>query len=61
MSEIKQWPTKKIHRSKINFADYNPRILTAATKKKLKANITKMGIMGGIVWNERTGNLVSVS
>ena len=59
MSEFKQWPTETINRSKINFADYNPRVLTAATRKKLKENLTKNVLMGGIVWNKRTGNLVS--
>jgi uncharacterized membrane protein YciS (DUF1049 family) len=56
---LKQWPTEKINRSQINFADYNPRILSASTRKKLKANLDKMGLMGGIVWNKRTGNVVS--
>lgn len=48
-----------IQRSEINLADYNPRKLSDTARKKLKANIKRLGIMGGIVWNEATGNLVS--
>ena len=48
-----------IQRSEINLADYNPRKLSDAARKQLKANIKRLGIMGGIVWNEATGNLVS--
>jgi len=48
MADVKQWKTETINRSKIIFADYNPRILTASTKKKLKDNLTKNGLMGGI-------------
>jgi len=48
-----------IQRSEINLADYNPRKLSDVARKQLKANIKRLGIMGGIVWNEATGNLVS--
>lgn len=45
-------------RSKIKFAHYNPRKISDEARKKLKANIRRLGVMGGIVWNERTGTLV---
>ena len=48
-----------IQRSEINLADYNPRKLSDTARKQLKVNIKRLGIMGGIVWNEATGNLVS--
>lgn len=48
-----------LKRSQIALADYNPRKLSAEARKKLKANIKRVGIMGGIVWNELSGNLVS--
>ena len=44
MAEVKQWKTETINRSKIVFADYNPRVLSVATKKKLKDNLTKNGL-----------------
>lgn len=56
---IKQNEPIKIKRSQINLAGYNPRKITPEAKRKLKENLTKMGLMGGLVWNKRTGNLVS--
>ena len=56
---IKQNEPVKIKRSQISLAGYNPRKITPEAKRKLKENLTKMGLMGGLVWNERTGNLVS--
>lgn len=56
---IKQNEPVKIRRSQINLAGYNPRKITPEAKRKLKANLDEMGLMGGLVWNERTGNLVS--
>lgn len=40
-------------------APYNPRIISTEAKKKLKANIEKVGLLAPIVWNETTGNIVS--
>lgn len=48
----------EIQRSEINLARYNPRKITEEAKKLLKANIKRLGVMGGIVWNETTGRLV---
>lgn len=56
---IKQNEPIKIKRSQINLAGYNPRKITPEAKRKLKENLSKMGLMGGLVWNVRTGNLVS--
>lgn len=56
---IKQNEPIKIKRSQINLAGYNPRKITAEAKAKLRNNLQKMGLMGGLVWNEKTGNLVS--
>jgi hypothetical protein len=58
-SKIKQPESREIQRSQINFANYNPRKITPEARKKLKANLKRVGILGGIVWNEVTGNLVS--
>ena len=56
---IKQNEPVKIKRSLIKLAGYNPRKISPEAKRKLKENLSKMGLMGGLVWNERTGNLVS--
>lgn len=58
-SKVKQPESREIQRSQINFANYNPRKITPEARKKLKANLKRVGILGGIVWNEVTGNLVS--
>lgn len=56
---IKQAPSREVMRSQINFASYNPRKLSEDARKRLKANLKRIGLAGGIVWNEATGNLVS--
>lgn len=47
----------RVHRSQIKFAEYNPRFIEPENKKKLKRAI-KNGLVGGICWNVRTGNIV---
>ena len=54
----KQSETKIINRSQIIFAPYNPRKKNPKVVEALKKNFKKVGFMGGIVWNEFTGNLV---
>ena len=56
---IKQNEAVTIKRSQIKLAGYNPRKITPEAKRKLRDNLGKVGLMGGLVWNERTGNLVS--
>lgn len=59
LSKYQKNETLKIHRSEIKLADYNPRKLSPEAKNKLRKNIKKRGMMGTLIWNERTGNLVS--
>lgn len=56
---IEQSKSIEIMRSQIKLAGYNPRKISPEAKNKLRTNLREMGIMGGIVWNKRTGNLVS--
>lgn len=49
----------EIKRSSISFANYNPRKISSDALKKLKQNIKRVGLLGGIVWNESTRNIVS--
>ena len=55
---IKKNKTITLKRSQINLADYNPRRITAEARKLLKKNLETVGLMGGIIWNKTTGNLV---
>jgi hypothetical protein len=56
---INQSETVTIKRSQITFAPYNPRKEDPAVVNEIKKNFKRVGFLGGIVWNETTGNLVS--
>lgn len=58
-NKIKQSEVREILRSQITLAAYNPRKISPEARKKLKANLKRIGLLGGIIWNERTRNLVS--
>jgi len=58
-NKLKQSETIVLKRSQIKPADYNPRRITDEARKALKKNIKENGIIGGMVWNKQTGNLVS--
>ena len=45
----------EIERSKLRFADYNPRKITTEERKALKRGIKEYGMVGGLVVNRRTG------
>ncbi len=53
-----QSETLTITRSQINFAPYNPKKHTQAQVDEIKRNIKRVGFLGGIIWNDITGNLV---
>ena len=55
---IKQSATTDIMRSQITLNPFNPKIHTSEQVKQQVANIKANGYLGGIVWNERSGNLV---
>jgi hypothetical protein len=57
-AKYKQSETKTVKRSQINFAPYNPKKHTKDSIDKIKKNIRKVAFLGGIVWNEATGNLI---
>ncbi|TAG51334.1 MAG: DNA methylase [Cytophagales bacterium] len=54
----KQSETITISRSGIKFAPYNPKKHTTEQVKAIKANLKRVAFLGGIVWNELTGNLI---
>ncbi len=59
MKEIKQSETIVINRTQINFAPYNPKKHSKDAINQQKQNFKRVGFLGGVVWNEVTGNLVS--
>lgn len=58
-NKIRQAQQITVKRSNINVAHYNPRTISDEARKKLKANLKRVGLLGGIVWNKTTGNIVS--
>ena len=54
-----QSETIEIKRSQINFAPYNPKRHSREAISEQAKNIKRVGILGGIVWNRSTGNLIS--
>lgn len=45
--------------SDLNPADYNPRMISPEAYAGLKSSIERFGLVQPIVWNRRTGNVVS--
>ena len=58
ISKYQSFDTETINREDIKNAPYNPRIMDAKAKKRLRANISKHGLVASLTWNKRTGNLV---
>ena len=59
MSKYQRFKVESIHRSQIQKASYNPRLIDENNKKKLEEGIKDNGLVEPLVWNKRTGNLVS--
>ncbi|MBR3566868.1 MAG: ParB N-terminal domain-containing protein [Bacteroidales bacterium] len=58
MAKFKTSDTITIKRSQINLNPINPKRHSEASIKLQAKNIRKVGLLGGIVWNRTTGNLV---
>lgn len=49
---------RRVHRSLVKNAPYNPRTIQPEVLRKLKEKIREVGLVSPPVWNKRTGNLV---
>lgn len=56
--KLKQSETKIIKRSQIRLNPINPKRHSDERVKLQKKNLQKVGFLGGIVWNEASGNLI---
>lgn len=56
--KLKQSETRIIKRSQINLNPINPKRHSDERVRLQKKNLQKVGFLGGIVWNEVSGNLV---
>lgn len=55
---LERFTTVKIPRHMVKNAPYNPRSISDGARTKLKRGISKLGMLGPITWNVRTGNIV---
>ena len=59
MSKYQKFTVETIQRKDIKTASYNPRQIDEDNRKKLQKGIQENGLVEPLVWNKRTGNLVS--
>ena len=59
ISRFQKGETRTISRSEVHGAPYNPRVIDDAARKRLLKAIKQDGLIGTLIWNERTGNIVS--
>jgi hypothetical protein len=55
---IQTFQAVEINRSQIQNAPYNPRVMGAEARRRLKNALKKLGLLQPLVWNVRSGNLV---
>lgn len=58
MKQLKESKTITIKRSQINLNPINPKRHSADRIKQQKKNLQQVGFLGGIVWNEASGNVI---
>jgi len=56
---LEKFEVQRIHRKDLIKAEYNPRVLSDDARRKLKENLQKVGLLSPLVWNKRSGNVVS--
>lgn len=57
-TSFQKFVVESIHRSEIKNAPYNPRQMSDYSRKKLRDNLGKVGLVQPICWNRRTGYIV---
>lgn len=55
---IERFTVRELHRRQLVSAPYNPRRMSDAAKRKLKAGLKRHGLVAPVTWNERTGHVV---
>lgn len=58
MKKIKQSETVEIMRSQIRLNPYNPKRHSDKAVSEQKKNLQRVGYLGGVTWNENSGNLI---
>lgn len=55
---LENYEVIEVNRAEIKGAPYNPRKITDAERRKLKAGLQRHGLVSPITWNKRTGHIV---
>jgi hypothetical protein len=58
-SRYENYSMREVRRDQLKNAPYNPRLIDPKNRARLQDNIRRVGLVSPIVWNERTGNIVS--
>ncbi|HNR13918.1 MAG TPA: ParB/RepB/Spo0J family partition protein [Thermodesulfobacteriota bacterium] len=58
-TKFEKYEIVEVTRDQLKNAPYNPRVIHPKNQKKLRDNIKRVGLVEPIVWNRRTGNIVS--
>jgi hypothetical protein len=58
VTKFQAFTVKRIARSQIQFAEYNPRRSSEERDEGLSHSLTRFGLSEALVWNETTGRLV---
>lgn len=59
LSQFQKFETETIPRSLLKGAPYNPRVISDVAKQELAKSLKGHGLVSPLVWNKRTGYLVS--
>ena len=59
LSRFQKFDTETIHRGLLKGAPYNPRTISRSARQKLADSLKNHGLIAPLVWNRRTGHLVS--
>ena len=57
-TNLESFVIERLPRSEIRFADYNPRVITDESRRRLGKGLARFGLLAPVTWNRRTGNLV---
>jgi len=58
VTRYQKFKGRRLHRSQIQNAPYNPRVIDAYAKERLRENLSDVGLLEPLIWNATTGNLV---
>jgi len=58
-TSFERFEMEELRRTALKGAPYNPRTLSPPARRKLKRGLEKMGLLAPIVWNRRSGRVVS--